>query len=84
MAGRPCTRGSTIVIKSIIAPRSETPKILTWLVQTLLNVTKASVCASMVLARSFLANERGIATSESRICGMNARDSIRMPVWEGC
>lgn len=57
---------------------------LTWLVQTLLKVTKAKVCASIVLARSFFANNRGIAARESRICGMNARDSIWMPEWEGC
>lgn len=58
--------------------------ILTWLVQTLLNVTKAKVCASMVLARSFFANSKGMTTKESRICGMNARDSMRMLVSEGC
>jgi hypothetical protein len=57
---------------------------LTWLVQTLLNVTNANVCANMVLAMSLFASNRGIATRESRICGMNARDSMRMPVCKGC
>jgi hypothetical protein len=69
---------STITLESKASMR------LTWLVQTLLNVTKANVCANMVLAMSFFASNNGIATRESRICGTNARDSIRMPVWEGC
>ena len=38
----------------------------------------------MVLAMSLFASKRGIATRESRICGMNARDSMRMPVCKGC
>jgi hypothetical protein len=38
----------------------------------------------MVLARSFFANIKGIATRERRFCGTNARDSIRRPAWEGC
>lgn len=42
---------------------------------TLLNVTKANVCTSMVLARSFLASRRGRAIAERDSCGMKARDS---------
>jgi len=57
---------------------------LTWLVQTLLKVTKANVCASIVLARSFLASNNGITTKESKICGRNASDSMRKPVAGGC
>jgi hypothetical protein len=47
----------------------------TWLVHTLLNVTKAKVCASMVLARSFLASKRGRAIADRKSCGMKAKDS---------
>lgn len=47
----------------------------TWLVQTLLKVTKAKVCASIVLARSFLASRSGRAMAERNNCGMKARDS---------
>lgn len=47
----------------------------TWLVHTLLKVTKAKVCASMVLGRSFLASRRGRAMAERNSCGMKARDS---------
>lgn len=57
----------------------------TWLVQTLLNVTKANVCASIVDGRSFLASTSGIATRLSNSCGMNARDSrgtAEVPVGE--
>lgn len=43
--------------------------------QTLLNVTNANVCASMQLARSFLAKVRGMATTLRKSCGMNASDS---------
>lgn len=57
---------------------------LTWLVQTLLKVTKANVCASMVLAMSFFASTNGIMTRESKIWGRNANDSTRKPVSEGC
>lgn len=57
---------------------------LTWLVQTLLKVTKANVCASIVLARSFFANSNGITTRDSEICGRKASDSMRKPVSEGC
>jgi hypothetical protein len=57
---------------------------LTWLVQTLLKVTKANVCASIVLARSFFASRSGITTRESKIWGRNANDSTRKPVSEGC
>ena len=47
----------------------------TWLVHTLLNATKANVCASIVPARSFFANARGIKTALRASCGMKARDS---------
>ena len=36
-------------------------KIFTWLVHTLLKVTKAKVCASIVDGRSFFARARGMA-----------------------
>ena len=42
---------------------------------TLLNVTKANVWASMVLARSFFASKRGRAIVERKSWGMKARDS---------
>ena len=45
--------------------------------QTLLNVTKAKVCASIVLARSVFARVRGMRTAERRSCGMKARE----PKW---
>lgn len=57
---------------------------LTWLVQTLLNVTNAKVCASIVPARSFLASKIGIATNESKICGRKARLSTRSSEFDGC
>lgn len=47
-------------------------EIHTWLVQTLLKVTKAKVWASIVLGRSFFARMRGIATAERKIWGMKA------------
>lgn len=50
----------------------------TWLVQTLLKVTNANVCASMVDGRSFFARRSGRASAERKSCGMNARDSRRM------
>ena len=50
----------------------------TWLVQTLLNATKANVCASIVPARSFFANARGIKTALRASWGINARDSKRI------
>ena len=50
----------------------------TWLVHTLLNATKANVCASSVPARSFFANARGIKTALRASCGMNAMDSKRI------
>jgi hypothetical protein len=53
---------------------------LTWLVQTLLKVTNAKVCASNVDGRSFFARQRGMATIDRNICGMNAADSMRNPV----
>ena len=34
----------------------------------------------MVVGRSFLAHARGMRTVERRICGMNATDSIAIPV----
>jgi hypothetical protein len=46
-------------------------------VQTLLNVTKANVCAIMDAGRSFFARERGMRTVDRRSCGRKARDSIR-------
>jgi hypothetical protein len=49
----------------------------TWLVHTLLKVTKAKVCASIEVGRSFLDVARGMSTHESRSCGMKARDSSR-------
>lgn len=52
----------------------------TWLVHTLLNVTKAKVCASIVEGKSFFANRRGRATAERNNCGMKARDSS-FTVW---
>lgn len=42
---------------------------------TLLNVTNAKVCASIVKGRSFFASSNGSAMAERRICGMKARDS---------
>ena len=50
----------------------------TWLVHTLLNATKANVCASIVPARSFFANARGIKTALRASWGINARVSKRM------
>lgn len=50
----------------------------TWLVHTLLNVTKAKVCASMVDGRSFFARRRGRAMAERKSWGMKARDSSFM------
>ena len=47
----------------------------TWLVQTLLKVTNAKVCASMVDGRSFFARRRGKANAERKSWGMKARDS---------
>ena len=52
----------------------------TWLVHTLLNVTNANVCASIVPARSFFANTRGIKTALSASCGIKARDSNLNPL----
>lgn len=49
---------------------------LTWDVQTLLNVTKANVCAIMDVARSFFATTSGMSTQESSSCGRNASDSV--------
>lgn len=57
------------------SPRFNDNRLLTWLVQTLLNVTKANVCASIVEGKSFLAKARGIMTALSRSCGTNARRS---------
>lgn len=50
----------------------------TWLVHTLLNATKANVCASIVPARSFFANARGIKTALRASWGINARVSKRI------
>lgn len=43
----------------------------------MLKVTNAKVCASIVLARSFLASIKGIASTERKSCGTNAKDSTR-------
>lgn len=42
---------------------------------TLLKVTKAIVCASMVVGRSSLERKIGRSMVERRSCGMKARDS---------
>lgn len=55
----------------------------TWLVHTLLKVTKAKVCASIVEGRSFLASRRGRAKAERKSCGMKARDSSFIEWVEG-
>lgn len=47
--------------------------------QTLLNVTNAKVCASMVPARSFLAKASGIKAAERASWGMKATDSRLLP-----
>ncbi len=47
----------------------------TWLVHTLLNDTKAKVCASIVDGRSFFARRRGRAKAERKSCGRKAKDS---------
>lgn len=52
----------------------------TWLVHTLLKVTKANVCASIVLARSFFASRSGRAIAERNSWGMKARDSSLIEV----
>ena len=44
---------------------------------TLLKVTKANVCASMAVGRSFLAATRGIRMQERRSWGRKATDSMR-------
>lgn len=51
--------------------------LLTWLVQTLLNATKANVCASIVLGRSRFASAKGISRAERKSWGIKARDSTR-------
>lgn len=48
---------------------------LTWLVQTLLKVTKAKVWASIVSGRSFLDSASGINTALSSSCGRKASRS---------
>ena len=55
----------------------------TWLVHTLLNATKANVCASIVPARSFFANARGMKTALRASWGMNAMDSKRIEPDDG-
>ena len=50
----------------------------TWLVQTLLNATKANVCASIVPARSFFANARGMKIALRPSWGMKASVSKRI------
>jgi len=44
-------------------------------VQTLLKVTNANVCASIVDGKSFLASTRGIKTALRSSCGMKAKRS---------
>lgn len=51
--------------------------------QTLLKVTNANVCASMDVARSFLARTMGIMMVERVSCGKNAADSILKVAPEG-
>lgn len=83
-ARTPCTREST---GRGVSTRRKEPTVWTkptWLVQTLLKVTNANVCASIVLAKSCLASNKGIAMRESEICGKNASDSTWKPVSEGC
>ena len=74
-----CTRGNTSRLLSAIFDskglRMRTERKHTWLVHTLLNVTKANVCASIVDGRSFFARSSGRAKAERNNCGMNARDS---------
>jgi len=46
-----------------------------WLVQTLLKVTNAKVCANIVFGRSFFASTKGVNTALRSSCGRNARRS---------
>ena len=62
MVGEPCTIGSTVA--NLVFVTGQFRWRLTWLVQTLLKVTKANVCASIVDARSFFARTRGMAIAE--------------------
>lgn len=48
---------------------------LTWLVQTLLKVTKANVWANIVFGRSFFASASGIKKALRSSCGRNAKRS---------
>lgn len=52
----------------------------TWLVQTLLKVTKAKVWASIVEGKSCLARVRGSRTAERSSCGRKAQLSGRRRV----
>lgn len=45
-------------------------------VQTLLNATKANVCANIVVARSFPMNANGITIPVRTSCGIKASDEI--------
>jgi hypothetical protein len=48
-------------------------------VQTLLNATKANVCANIVVARFFPMNANGIKIPERISCGTKANDEIDNP-----
>jgi len=63
--GRLCTRGNTNhkVVSDLNWDVGTVGK-HTWLVQTLLNVTKAKVCANIVEGRSFFARRSGRAKAE--------------------
>ncbi len=79
--GRLCTRGNTWSVRN--GCDEEVRKQHTWLVQTLLNVTKANVCASNVEGRSFFASSSGRAKAARNSCGMKARDSSLIEWVEG-
>ena len=78
-AKEPYTRESTILVRRKKARPQRIE--LTWLVQTLLNVTKAKVCASIQVARSRLANTIGMSIALRPSCGINARDSSCRVDW---
>ena len=68
-----CTTRSTAYISGVLGEQIDLGN--TWLVQTLLNVTKANVWASIVDGRSFLAKANGIRMELRRSCGRKARRS---------
>lgn len=85
MEGRGVERRDTIrsTVNKIISQGSKervrTYYIHTWLVQTLLNVTNAKVCASIVPGSDLFARASGMASAERKSCGTNATDSNLMP-----